>query len=300
MGRLAIIGILKGAKQTGIAANKENTILITGLPRSGTTLVCKLLSSLPDMVALNEPMKIRKLAGLNEKQKIQTIYSFANRCRKSLVKKGKAPSMHIKKEIPGNMFSGCSTESGLRKINAKKGNILIHKDLPEDFILAIKHNLGFTAILPALSSAFNCYGIIRNPLSVLASWHTINMPISQGYVPLAEMMDGKLKASLSSMNDVIDRQIHILNWFFGIFQKTLPIKNIIRYEEIISSNGSCLTSIIPGATFQGINLRSNNNNNPAYNKNHMQIIQKRLLEDDGPFLEFYAKKEIESLLDSWI
>jgi len=35
------------------------TTLLTGLPRSGTTLVCALLNRLPDTVALSEPRILR-------------------------------------------------------------------------------------------------------------------------------------------------------------------------------------------------------------------------------------------------
>jgi hypothetical protein len=38
---------------------RRQTVLITGTPRSGTTLVCHLLNQLPDTVALNEPMQPR-------------------------------------------------------------------------------------------------------------------------------------------------------------------------------------------------------------------------------------------------
>jgi hypothetical protein len=35
----------------------ENDVVLTGLPRSGTTLTCHLLNKLPDTVALHEPMQ---------------------------------------------------------------------------------------------------------------------------------------------------------------------------------------------------------------------------------------------------
>ena len=71
------------------------------------------------------------------------------------------------------MFSGNRSSLGLREIRAKKGYLLVDKKLPENFLLAMKHNLGFAAIMPVLSAEFRCYGIIRNPLAVLVPCHRV-------------------------------------------------------------------------------------------------------------------------------
>jgi hypothetical protein len=48
----------------------DNNILITGTPRSGTTLPCHLLNELPDTVALHEPMKVKEFSGLTDHEEI--------------------------------------------------------------------------------------------------------------------------------------------------------------------------------------------------------------------------------------
>ncbi len=35
---------------------QHNNIILTGIPRSGTTLICYLLNKIPNTVALHEPM----------------------------------------------------------------------------------------------------------------------------------------------------------------------------------------------------------------------------------------------------
>ena len=37
-------------------------VLVTGTPRSGTTLICSLVNKLPDTVALHEPMNVWEFA----------------------------------------------------------------------------------------------------------------------------------------------------------------------------------------------------------------------------------------------
>jgi hypothetical protein len=39
--------------------SQRANVVLTGLPRSGTTLVCRLLNKLPDTVALHEPLSWR-------------------------------------------------------------------------------------------------------------------------------------------------------------------------------------------------------------------------------------------------
>jgi len=51
-------------------------ILITGLPRSGTTLTCHLLNKLPNSVALHEPLSPDTLKGLDEAGLVETIQQF--------------------------------------------------------------------------------------------------------------------------------------------------------------------------------------------------------------------------------
>src|SRR5689334_16285425 len=48
-------------KKAGLVA-KDRDVLVTGLPRSGTTLTCHLLQKLPDTVALHEPMDFHKFS----------------------------------------------------------------------------------------------------------------------------------------------------------------------------------------------------------------------------------------------
>ena len=54
------------------------------------------------------------------------------------------------------------------------------RHLTPGFDLVVKHNALFTALLPDLLSAFPVYGIVRNPLAVLASWNAVNLPVKQG------------------------------------------------------------------------------------------------------------------------
>ena len=71
-------------------------VLITGTPRSGTTLLCSLLNKLPDMVALHEPMNVWDFPKCPDASAVaDVIEAFCVETRKSLHERGVAMSKHV-------------------------------------------------------------------------------------------------------------------------------------------------------------------------------------------------------------
>ena len=48
----------------------ETDIVLTGVPRSGTTLICYLLNKVPDAIALHEPMAVAEFPKLRTREAI--------------------------------------------------------------------------------------------------------------------------------------------------------------------------------------------------------------------------------------
>jgi len=221
--------------------------LIAGLHRSGTTLISRLLNSLPDVVALNEPMKVKNLQNLPDTDLFVAIEEFLSSTRSGLVSSHQAISRHTDGYATDNYFPGTMAENGLRKSVEKDGLVTFDKVLSDDFLLVIKHNSAFTAYLDRLFPRYSCYGIIRNPLALLSSWQTVDMPVNRGHIPVAEAIDPDLHKKLSFNDDILERQIIILNWFFDQYNRCLLPDRIIRYEDVIASGGNCLSIIAPAA-----------------------------------------------------
>jgi hypothetical protein len=271
------------------------TILLTGLPRSGTTLVCHLLTSIPNVVALHEPMKVKELSTLTTDQQFAAIDQFISENRHSLLTNGLATSKHIKGQIPDNTFSHNASDNGLRVSLAEHGQLSFRKELSEDFILAIKHNAAFAYLLNKLVSRYSCYGIIRNPLAILFSWQTLDLSIHYGHIPVGEAFDSDLRETLTRIDDVLDRQLYILNWFFTKLDQNLPPERIIRYENVIASNGRTLKVITPEADSIQASLKSRNKN-PLYKQEQFSEIADRLLESEGTYWKYYSREDVISLL----
>ena len=221
-------------------------LLITGIPRSGTTLTCWLINQLPNSVALAEPMNVSELTKSSDTNaQLLEIDRFIEEVRHLALMGQPLPGKVIK---GGGSNSFPSTPGGHRRsMVIGSARVEVSKLLRPDFLLAIKHPNAFAALLPALTERFECCATVRNPLSVLASWETIEAPVHRGHAPYAEATDLDLQATLGSLSSVIDRQLALLDWYFRTFTSVLPSSRVIRYEDVISSNGGTLSPIIAEA-----------------------------------------------------
>jgi hypothetical protein len=272
-------------------------VLITGTPRSGTTLLCSLLNKLPNTVALHEPMNVWDFPNCSDPAAIaDVIERFCADTRKSLLEKGVAVSKHVGGLIPDNVAADQVNRSGTRLRHTEHGPVRIEKPLSERFSLAIKHPVAFTALLGTLSQRFECMAIVRNPLSMLASWNSLAwLNVRNGHAPIGEKLDADLRQELAGEPDVFERQIHILEWFYKRFRQHLPAKAVIKYENLIKSGGHELIPFFPEASDLRESLVSKNVNK-FYDKALMQELGEKLLKRSGVIWDFYQKSDVEDLL----
>jgi hypothetical protein len=272
-------------------------VLITGTPRSGTTLLCSLLNKLPDTVALHEPMNVWEFPKCPDADAIaDVIERFCTETRKSLLEKGVAVSKHVGGLIPDNVAADQVNRSGTRLRHTEHGPVRIEKPLSNDFALAIKHPVAFTALLGTLSKRFECVAIVRNPLSMLASWNSLAwLNVKNGHAPIGEKLDAKLQQDLADQPDVFERQIHILEWFYRRFREFLPERAIVKYETLIETRGRELGNFFPNAAALDENLTSKNVNK-FYDRALMVELGEKLLGRSGVIWDFYSKEDVEKLM----
>jgi hypothetical protein len=274
-------------------------IILTGIPRSGTTLTCTLLNHCPQTVALHEPMAPSRLAGLPPAAIVEEIQGFFNCQRQSLLREGMAISKSRGGQIPSNPFMEEITPGALRQSIVGNGMVHFGKSLTTEFQLVIKQPNAFTALLDVLKSCFPCFAIIRNPLAVLLSWQSINAPVNRGHIPMAEAFDPELARRLGEEEDRISRQIMILDWYFCRYHDLLPGDHVIRYENIVESGGAALSLIDPDASRIRESLESRNCNR-LYDATMAVPLARRLLSHkDHGYRNFYRDCDIEQLMWSW-
>jgi hypothetical protein len=223
----------------------KNTWLVTGLPRSGTTLVCALLNEYPNTLALAEPLILERHG--NRERAVQEIKQFIAMIRLQVVTTKRAMSGHISGAVPDNWLEEPSDAVGsLRRSNAEFGVVNVDKSLSADFRLIVKHPGEFSALADLLVGNYPMMAIVRHPLAVLASWQTVDLPVHVGHMPIAEAFNPELAAHLAAEPDRVARQVRLIEWLLSTYRSVLP-ERVLRYEDLVAAPEASLARIVPNA-----------------------------------------------------
>jgi hypothetical protein len=271
--------------------DSDRNIILTGPARSGTNLACKMLNQLENVVALQEAMNVGSLAKLENFEAMRiSIDRFFDDMREAVVERGEFLTKNQNGQVLDNYFVGQIAGAEVRKNEAKLGFVRLDRAVDAGVLLVLKHPAAFTALLPRLVTIYPCYSMIRNPLWVLASWNSINLPHYHGRIPMAEAFSRTLSTALDAIPDRIDRQIYLLSWMFEQIS-SLERYRIIYYEELIATSGKALKVITPKAEALEESLR-NENRYERYPNVPVEELKSRLIKTGGSFFDFYSPSDL--------
>lgn len=264
---------------------------LTGVPRGGTTLACRLLGEAVDSVALFEPMPVDELP-LPADAACDAVLDYFRGVRARIRRERRAPSRLHAGQVPDNPYTDRGPNTG-RAWRVEPGEMVVAKPLTEHFHLLIKHNAAFMALLPLLTRRMPVLGVLRNPLAVLCSWHSVDLPVSHGRLPAGERLDPVLAQRLAAIPDVPTRQLLIIDWCFERLLRWLPPERLLRYEDIVADGG---TSLLAAAGLVGVpaDLR-NRNASPQCERDQVARQAEALLRHGGPGVDAYGSTSIEAL-----
>ena len=273
--------------------NRGENILLTGVPRSGTTLACRLLCDYSQTIALNEPLDRSLFTNPTiAKENIEGQFKIF---RKTLLQDGTALARTQHGQITDNAYS---PDDAQRERVVERSIITFDKKLDPDFKLILKHCAEFTLLLPEIKNMYSVFALVRNPLAILASWSTVNVPVSRGKVSKSERLNPDFHKSLESQSDdVLQRQLFILSWYFGQY-KNFNADQIIRYEELINDPEKTLNVLAKGELDTPIENLKNKNSNTIYNQSTIQKIGEALLNSEGNYWDLYSKAEVITLMNN--
>lgn len=280
-----------------MARTVTNTWLLSGIPRSGSSLCCRLAAALPNTVALSEPMESSAFHDTTDaRTACDRILTFAGDARRRILDEGRAPSAHLAGRLADQMV-GCAQPGALRPARNERGLVRVAKPADPHFTLVVKHNALFAALLPHLAARAHCLALVRNPLAVLASWETVDLPVRRGRVPAAERFAPALRAALDAEQHALQRRITVLNWFFAQFQRVLPAARILRYEDVVASGGGVLRQALGGDAAPVAGLASRNVN-AHYQGVAVLPILSALLSVGGAWTAFYDAADCRAVADA--
>ena len=274
------------------ASAVRHTWLLCGIPRSGSSLCCRLAAGAPDTVAISEPIDPSTFESIRDPRHACTfIREFAATTRAELLVNGRARSVQVNGWLTDDCVAGARSAEGLREPIGGAGYVSFEKHLSKQFTLLIKHNALFAALIRPLSAEFPMLGLVRNPVAVLASWQTVDLPIQRGRIPMGERFDTVLARALDEEPDTLRRQVRVLNWFFGQFEACLPRERVVRYEDVMASDGLTLFRRL-GATPRPEPLQSRNAN-AVYGAETVDAILEAALASECAWSSWYARSDCE-------
>ncbi len=212
-------------------------LIITGVPRSGTTLAAAIIDQAPDALCLSEPdshVDLMREAANPDDFVAGLCREFAT-VRRTILAGGSVLDRRRADGAPvTNYFSDPLPDGRREAVFATRD--VSRSGLSADFVLGVKHNALYAAVLPEIvrSGRFRVVAIVRDPIAVLMSLRTLDLPISRGRLPAAERFWPAMAALGRADLDLTDKQLRICDLLLHRFGQLADRIAVIPYEVFIT------------------------------------------------------------------
>jgi hypothetical protein len=214
-------------------------LIVTGLPRSGTTLVAALIDAAERCVCLSEPRRHVDLVAeaATAAGVVAALRDDFGSIRRRLAAGESVEDRRGDDGRPLDNYFGVPDSTGRRQANWS----VVQRQVPgfdADWVLGVKHNALFTSVLPEIVAAghWTVLAVVRDPADAIASWSSVDVPARHGRLPGAERFWPAL-ADLGGRSElpVLDRQILIADRILARYRDCGV--HVLRYEEVVADTG---------------------------------------------------------------
>jgi hypothetical protein len=221
--------------------------LITGIPRSGTSLLCRLLDGLPGHAVINEPAEI--FAALEHEPRPWGMPILHREWRRRI----QAGEAIDNKVVAGRVVDDTAVvDERVPHVSAVPG---------EDFVLWTKNTLAYAARLAHLADVMPEAAIVacvRHPFDAIASWletfpHLRDADVDRFSIggtadPLLSDPQRRDLAAISGCTEPPLRRALLWRHLAGLLLTRRRDLHVVRYEDLAADPGSELTRFL-GPTF---------------------------------------------------
>jgi len=246
---------LRGAKPLSASTAPmpdPRNVLLTGIPRSGTTLAGALIDSLPDTVCISEPPWHwhRASGGKLDIGPDPDGSVFARwlvgdfvAMRAKLLRGETVQDRRAADAAPLTNYH----DAGSAGAAASTTRHFSRSGLSANFTLAVKHNGPYLTALQQLLELewFTVVAIVREPVAVIHSWRSLNLPVSRGRMHDAARCWPELEQA-TSHGSVLERQVRIYDLICERLHRLRERIHIVPYEAMVEQ--PALLSQAIGAT----------------------------------------------------
>ena len=208
----------------------RRNLVLTGIPRSGTTLLTALVDTLENSVALSEPgWQFDWLAG---RKRVDPQW-FAGALAEDFT--------HTRERLlQGLPVSDRRDADGAALTNYHRGAYVTHAlrrdGLTADFTLGMKHVGPYMGALPQIVAhgAFSVIAMVRHPVETIASWKDVPIPAGMGKMPGAAAQWPELAALSRATMPLLEKQVRLYDMLCERLLELQGRITLFTYEQLVA------------------------------------------------------------------
>jgi hypothetical protein len=220
-------------------------LIITGIPRSGTSYLCNLLHRMSNCVILNEPAEA--ITALTDVKSPRALATFLRDRRRDIL--AGVP-------IPNKLDHGRATQD---TAHCNETQHYCPQPASTDFVLGIKQTLAFLSRLPMLRQMLpdaRFVACVRDPLDTIASWKgsfphlamadVVRQPVGN---PIDPWLTAAQRQELCFIASILDPALRRAAWWRYLANLILASRDdliLIRYEDLVTHPRRTLSRILQG------------------------------------------------------
>lgn len=227
--------VLRAVSSAQGSDNQGNDLIITGLPRSGTSFLCRLLSERQQTVIINEPAQI--FQSLTQESEPWGIPCFYGELRREIL----AGRPVLNKHVNGRLVDDTARQQDIA--------LPYQVSAPEfGFTLGTKNTLAYLVRLPALLRVMpkaKIIALVRHPYDCLASWvstfeHLRNADLESQLLGNSDdpSLSERNRSTLREIANVVNPALRRALWWRFLVIQLLdagPQVRWMRYEDLLAA-----------------------------------------------------------------
>ena len=223
----------------------SNNLVITGIPRSGTSYVCALLNSVENTVLVNEPLEAMQFLRNDSSRTLTEYYADT---RDNIVK-----GVPIQNKIVDGKFIEDTNENDVR-------NYYVPAVKDASFVFGSKNTFIYLVCLEKIRQQLPDAAIlacIRHPYDVIASWKRVKIPHLKNANPMffVDYVSSEEKRRLVGISNVKEIEIrYALLWDYlaQCIVRSVDKLILLKYEEFVVDPARHLAAVYSAL---GVNLK---------------------------------------------
>jgi len=204
----------------------SNNLVITGIPRSGTSYVCALLNSIDNTVLVNEPAEALQFLRNGSSHTLTEYYA---RTRDSILK-----GMPIQNKIVDGKFIEDTNESDVR-------NSYVPEVKDASFVFGSKNTFVYLVCLEKIRKQLPdavILACVRHPYDVIASWKGVNFPHLKNanpmfFVDYASNEERKKLVRIGAIRELEIRYALLWDYLAQCIIRKIDNLILLKYEEFV-------------------------------------------------------------------